>query len=164
MLIFFAARQQDSLKIFALDCSKWKEQHGCEGGLIRDLCKKTCDLCGKPHEANLVYQILKNTQIFHYFTHFAENDPKPKPQCESKNCCKTEYDGEYHCERVCCDDENTLGPIEHCKGLGYHDLSCLIISQISSDGSFTFDHVTPTLTQALDDNIKCTCQWNGVVD
>ena len=156
--------------MFALDCPNWKDQHGCEGGLIRDLCKKTCDLCGKPHEDNLDYQIWKNTQLFHYFTHFAENDPKPKPQCETKNCCKTEYDGEYHCERVCCDDENTLGPIEHCErlgplGRGYNELRCSIISQISSDGSFLIDNnAKPTLTQALDDNIKCRCQWNGVVD
>ena len=35
-----------------LDCLKWKDQHGCEGGLIRDLCKKTCKLCGKLHEVD----------------------------------------------------------------------------------------------------------------
>ena len=51
--------QQDSLKMFALDCPKWKEQHGCEGGPVRNVCKKTCDLCGKPHKDNLFYQILK---------------------------------------------------------------------------------------------------------
>ena len=36
--------------MFALDCPNWKEQHGCEDGLTKDLCKKTCEQCGQLHE------------------------------------------------------------------------------------------------------------------
>ena len=32
--------------ILLSDCPKWKEEHGCKGSLMRNLCKKTCGLCG----------------------------------------------------------------------------------------------------------------------
>ena len=102
----------------------------------------------------------KNTQLFHYFTHFAENDPKPKPQCETKNCCKTgeyEFDEYNQCERVCCDEENTLGPEEHCNKLDDHEFHCSMMNRITGQWTPT------TLTQSLDDVIRCECEWTGVL-
>merc|ERR1712241_523213 len=32
------------------DCPKWKEEHGCKGSLMRNLCKKTCGMCGEVRE------------------------------------------------------------------------------------------------------------------
>ena len=32
--------------IYLSDCPEWKEEHGCTGSLMSNLCKKTCGLCG----------------------------------------------------------------------------------------------------------------------
>ena len=151
--------------MFALDCPKWKEQHGCEGGPVRNVCKKTCDLCGKPHKDNLFYQILKKIHEYSILSPILQRmiiNDKPKPQCETPNCCKTgeyfdEYDDEYHCERVCCDEENTLGPEEHCNKLDDHEFHCSMMNRITGQWTPT------TLTQSLDDVIRCECEWTGVL-
>ena len=98
----------------------------------------------------------KNPHHFPDSQMFPYGLPWRKASDNCKNCDKS-LKLNFECERVCCDEENTLGPEEHCNKLDDHEFHCSMMNRITGQWTPT------TLTQSLDDVIRCECEWTGVL-